>query len=129
VPTLAKRRADLLQLHKFVRDNKDGIMAAINADYGHRSRHETLFSEIYPALDAIKHTLGHLKKWMKPQRRYVDLLNFFGGKNRVIPQPLGLVATSCPGLPIYLSILPGLHLCRQRPWSRCQKTRATWPVF
>jgi coniferyl-aldehyde dehydrogenase len=111
VPTLAERRADLLQLKKFVRENKDALVAAINADYGSRSTHETLFAEIYPALDAIKHTLGHLKKWMKPQRRAVDLLNFFGSKNRVIPQPLGVVGCIVPwNFPVYLTILPLVYI-------------------
>ena len=111
VPTLEQRRADLLQLQKFVRENKDGLVAAINADYGSRSSHETLFAEIFPALDAIKHTLGHLKKWMKPQRRHVDLRNFFGGKNRVIPQPLGVVGCIVPwNFPINLSILPLVYI-------------------
>jgi coniferyl-aldehyde dehydrogenase len=111
VPTLEQRRADLLQLQKFVRENKDGLVAAINADYGSRSSHETLFAEIFPALDAIQHTLGHLKKWMKPQRRHVDLLNFFGGKNRVIPQPLGVVGCIVPwNFPINLSILPLIYI-------------------
>jgi coniferyl-aldehyde dehydrogenase len=31
-------------------------------------------------------TLKHLKKWMKPQRRSVDLKNF-GARNRVISAP------------------------------------------
>lgn len=111
VPSLAERRADLLQLQKFVRDNKDALVAAINADYGHRSRHETLFAEIYPALDAIKHTLGHLKKWMAPQHRHVDWRNFFGAKNRVIPQPLGVVGCIVPwNFPINLSILPLIYI-------------------
>ncbi len=111
VPTLEQRRADLLQLQKFVRENKDGLVAAINADYGSRSSHETLFAEIFPAMDAIKHTLGHLKKWMKPQRRHVDLRNFFGGKNRVIPQPLGVVGCIVPwNFPINLSILPLVYI-------------------
>lgn len=107
VPALDQRRADLRQLQTFIRDNKDGLVAAVNADYGSRSRHETLFTEIFPAINAVKHTLKHLQQWMKPQRRAVDIRNFLGAKNRVIAQPLGVVGCIVPwNFPIYLSFLP-----------------------
>ena len=99
-----QRRADLLQLQAFIRDNKEGLVAAVNADYGNRSRHETLFTEIFTVIDGVDHVLKHLKKWMKPQRRSVDWRNFFGASNRVIPQPLGVVGAIVPwNFPINLS--------------------------
>ena len=103
-PSLEERRADLRQLKAFIRDNRDAIVAAISADYGNRSRHETLFAEIFSVLDGVDYTLKHLKKWMKPQRRHVDMKNFFGASNRVIPQPLGVVGAIVPwNFPINLS--------------------------
>ena len=104
VPSYGERRADLLKLQAFVRDNKDGLVDAVNADYGNRSRHETLFTEIFTVIDGVDHVLKHLKKWMKPQRRSVDLRNFFGARNRVVPQPLGVVGAIVPwNFPINLS--------------------------
>jgi coniferyl-aldehyde dehydrogenase len=106
VPTLAQRRADLLALERFVRENKEDIIAAINADYGNRSRHETLFAEIFTAIDGPRHALKHLKKWMKPQRRPVDLRNFAGAKNRLVPQPLGVIGVIVPwNFPLNLTIM------------------------
>ena len=106
VPSFEERKADLLALARFVRENKEAIIAAINADYGNRSRHETLFAEIFTVLDGVKHTLKHLKKWMKPQKRPVGS-NFIGARNRVIPQPLGVVGVIVPwNFPINLSLLP-----------------------
>ena len=69
VPTLAERKADLRTLQRFVREHKDALCDAISADYGHRSRHETLLAEIFPVVDGIDHALKHLRGWMKPQRR------------------------------------------------------------
>jgi coniferyl-aldehyde dehydrogenase len=107
VPGLEERRADLRTLQRFIRENKDALCAAINADYGHRSRHETLLTEIAPAVDGIDHVLGKLRSWMKPQRRHVDLRSFFGAKNRVIPQPLGVVGVIVPwNFPLNLSLIP-----------------------
>jgi hypothetical protein len=34
---------------------RNALCDAISADYGHRSRHETLLAEIFPALDGIDH--------------------------------------------------------------------------
>ena len=93
VPTLAQRRQDLLTLQRFLREHKEALCEAINADYGHRSKHETLLAEVTPSIDGINHVLKHLRAWMKPQRRSVDWRHFLGAKNRVIPQPLGVVGT------------------------------------
>jgi len=107
VPTQAERRADLRTLERFVRENQDALCSAISADYGHRSRHETLLAEVLPVLDAIHETLKHLHGWMRPQRRAVDLRAFFGARNRVIPQPLGVVGVIVTwNFPLNLSLVP-----------------------
>jgi coniferyl-aldehyde dehydrogenase len=107
VPTRQERLADLRTLQRFVRDNQDALCDAISADYGHRSRHETLLAEIVPAVDGISHTARQLRRWMKPQRRNVDLRTFFGASNRVIPQPLGVVGVIVPwNFPVNLSVVP-----------------------
>jgi coniferyl-aldehyde dehydrogenase len=107
VPSLDERKADLRTLQRFVRDHKTAICDAISADYGHRSRHETLLAEIFPAIDGIDHVIKQLRRWMKPQRRKVDLRNFFGARNRVIPQPLGVVGVIVPwNFPLNLSVIP-----------------------
>lgn len=106
VPSLDERKSDLKKLQALVRDHRDAIVAAIAADYGHRSTHETLFAEIFPVLDGVDHALKHLKKWMKPQRRAVDFRNFLGASNTVVPQPLGVVGVIVPwNFPINLSFL------------------------
>lgn len=107
VPTLAERRADLLQLQAFLRDHEEALCVAISADYGHRSTHETRLCEIVPAIAAIRRTLRTLRRWMKPQRRGVDFRSFPGARNRVIPQPLGVVGVIVPwNFPVNLSFVP-----------------------
>ena len=107
VPTYAERVDDLKRLRAFLLDNQAAIEAAISADYGHRSPHETRLAELVPAVDGIKHTLKHLKRWMKPQRRHADWISFPLAKNRVIPQPLGVVGAIVPwNFPVNLSFVP-----------------------
>ncbi|WP_219116697.1 coniferyl aldehyde dehydrogenase [Janthinobacterium sp. UMAB-56] len=107
VPTLAERKRDLQTLQRFIRDHQEALCEAISADYGNRSRHETLLAEIFPAIDGIDHVLKHLKKWMKPQRRGVDWRSFPGARNRVLAQPLGVVGVIVPwNFPVNLSLVP-----------------------
>jgi coniferyl-aldehyde dehydrogenase len=107
VPSLAERQADLKRLQAFLRDHQVQIADAISADYGHRSRHETRLAEIAPAVDGIGHALKHLQSWMKVQRRSVDWISFPFARNRVVPQPLGVVGVIVPwNFPINLSFIP-----------------------
>jgi coniferyl-aldehyde dehydrogenase len=107
VPSYQERVADLRTLRRFLVENRDALIEAVNTDYGNRSRHETLFGEVAPALDGIKHAQRHLRRWMRPQRRAVDLLLFPGARNRVVPQPLGVVGIIVPwNFPINLLFLP-----------------------
>ena len=41
------------------------IVAAIDEDYGSRSRHETLFAEIITVTDGVNDTIKHLKRWRR----------------------------------------------------------------
>lgn len=100
VPTLVERTADLRTLQRFIREHKDALCDAISADYGHRSRHETLLAEVFPAVDGIDHVITHLRGWMKPKHRLVDWRNFMGANNRVIAQPLGVVGVIVPRIGI-----------------------------
>jgi len=107
VPTLAERQRDLRTLQRFIREHQNALCDAISLDYGHRSRHETLLAEVFPAVDGIDHILKHLRGWMRPQRRSVDWRNFLGARNRVIAQPLGVVGVIVPwNFPLNLSLVP-----------------------
>jgi coniferyl-aldehyde dehydrogenase len=107
VPTYQERKEDLLTLKRMISENRDAICDAISADYGNRSKHESLFAEIISVTDAIGDKIKRSKKWMKVQKRHVDQTMFPGAKNRVIPQPLGVVGIIVPwNFPCNLSMLP-----------------------
>ncbi len=103
-PDYRQRREDLRTLKRLLGENREEIIAAINQDYGNRSRHETLFAEIITVIDSINDALKNLKSWMKVQRRHIDVTLFPGARNRVIPQPLGVVGLIIPwNFPINLA--------------------------
>ena len=105
-PTAAQRRATLSRLEDMVRANQDAIIDAIGADFGNRSRVETITSEILPTIGAAAYARRHVAGWMRPQRRAVGI-NFKPGSNRVEVQPLGVVGVVSPwNYPIFLTLGP-----------------------
>ncbi|WP_288132819.1 coniferyl aldehyde dehydrogenase [Microbulbifer sp.] len=107
VPDYAQRIEDLRALSRMIRDHQDAMVQAISDDYGNRSKIESLFCEVFVVLDGIKDTIKHLKKWMKPQRRHVSLTSYPTSRNRVIPQPLGVVGVIVPwNFPVNLTFAP-----------------------
>ncbi len=106
-PGLHERRADLATLSRMLKENREALVAAVNADYGNRSEFETLFAEFFVVLETIKDASKNLRKWMKPQRRHIDVMLYPGASNRLIPQPLGVVGVIVPwNFPLNLTFCP-----------------------
>lgn len=105
-PSLKERRHRLRALEEILVDNTDAIVEAIQQDFGHRSAEESKILEIFPVIDGIRDARKRLRKWMKPQRRHVSVL-FATGKNRVLPQPKGVVGIVSPwNYPLFLALSP-----------------------
>lgn len=96
----------LAALETMVRDNSEAFAAAISADFGNRSAHETRLLEIFPSLEGLSHARRHLRRWIRPQGRSVSLW-FQPGRAEVRSQPLGVVGVIVPwNYPLYLAIGP-----------------------
>jgi coniferyl-aldehyde dehydrogenase len=105
-PSLHERREDLKKLADAIGRSRERLMAAISADFGHRSRHETELGELFPAQSAIRHTLAHLARWMRPKRVAVGLELLPAGA-RIHYQPVGVVGIISPwNYPFNLAIVP-----------------------
>ena len=100
------REARLDALLALVHDNAERFVAAISADFGHRSAHETRLLELFPSLESIRHNRSHLGAWMKPQRKAASIW-FRPGRAQIIPQPLGVVGIIVPwNYPLLLAVSP-----------------------
>ena len=105
-PTAEERLAALHRLERALRANQERFAEAISADFGNRSRPETLLAEIAPTLAAIRHVRRHLARWMRPAQRRVSF-NFRPGRAWVEYQPLGCVGIIAPwNYPLFLTLSP-----------------------
>ncbi|QQD18138.1 coniferyl aldehyde dehydrogenase [Spongiibacter nanhainus] len=89
----AQVRQDRIQrIIDLVFDNREQLVASLAEDFGHRSHHQSLMSDIYATLECLKHSKKHLKSWMKSERRSAPFpMNLLGAKARVEYHPKGVV--------------------------------------
>ncbi|HEV7876743.1 aldehyde dehydrogenase family protein [Bradyrhizobium sp.] len=107
-PTLKERLDRLGRLRAAISDNEAGFSQAISADFGHRCATETAIAETLLVLGEIKHAVKHLKAWMAPQR-ISTALQFLPAKNRLMPQPVGVVGIIAPwNYPLQLTLAPAV---------------------
>ena len=105
-PTYEERIASLEKLERALVTRKNAIAEAISRDFGNRSRHESLVSEVFIVLGAIKHTKAHLKEWMEPEEREVGWV-FLPASVELLPQPVGVVGIISPwNYPVQLALAP-----------------------
>ena len=105
-PSYEQRRADLDRLRAAFQRRVEEMAEVVSADFGNRSRHESLVADGMTVLGEIDHLRKHLKRWMRPQRRMVNWL-FLPARSEVRMQPLGVVGVIAPwNYPVNLALIP-----------------------
>ncbi|MGH8453486.1 MAG: aldehyde dehydrogenase family protein, partial [Nevskiales bacterium] len=69
---------------------QEDLVRSVSEDFGNRAAQETRLLEIFPTVDEIRHSRGHLRQWMKPRRVSANW-QFATGSGRIVYQPLGVV--------------------------------------
>lgn len=105
-PSARLRIERLAELENMVRKRADAFADAISADFGNRSRFETSLLEIAVLISGIRHARKHVKWWMQPSHREVDM-NFWPGSAWVRSEPLGVIGIVSPwNYPLQLALAP-----------------------
>ena len=106
MPNLHTRREALSQLDRLLSENANEIAAAISADFGNRSLHETQLLEIFPSRTAVNDAKRHVRSWMKSRRSWASMW-FLPARTELRPQPLGVVGIIVPwNYPVFLAVAP-----------------------
>ncbi|QDM16601.1 aldehyde dehydrogenase family protein [Tardiphaga sp. vice352] len=104
--TLDQRRGALKALRRSLIDHADAYVAAIDADFRGRSRHETLLTEVVVVLSAIDDTLPRLKRWAAAKKIRLGF-PFWPAAGEIRPQPRGVAGIVAPSnYPLQLTLMP-----------------------
>ncbi|MDQ0251373.1 coniferyl-aldehyde dehydrogenase [Sphingomonas kyeonggiensis] len=102
------RRDRLKRAIAMVADNADRLCDALSEDFGHRSREQSMITDIAASVGPLKHALKHLARWAKPERKPVLFpLGLLGGRGHIEYQPKGVVGIIAPwNFPVQLVVSP-----------------------
>lgn len=100
-----ERREALKKFADAVRRYEPEILVAFAVDFG-KPEAEVVFTEILPVTQEIRHTLKHLRRWMRPSR-VSSSLPTFGTSAQVMAQPRGVCLIISPwNYPLNLCLGP-----------------------
>ena len=92
-----------------VKKHQKAFVQAMNEDFGHRSEHQSLFTDVASSVGPLRHAQQSLKRWQKKDKRKVTpgILALLGAKAWVEYQPLGVVGVISPwNFPVNLTFTP-----------------------
>ncbi len=103
--TAAERGERIARLRDAMLANREALYEAFAQDF-HKPRMEVDGTEIIPTLDEARHTISHLKRWMRPRRVGVTQLTL-GNSGTIEYQPRGRSLIIAPwNYPLYLLFGP-----------------------
>lgn len=109
LPVTAARRKDRLsRAIAMIEANGARFCDALSEDFGHRSREQSMITDIAASITPLKHARSHVDKWMRDERRPVLFpLGLLGAKGRIEYQPKGVVGVISPwNFPVNLVMGP-----------------------
>ena len=106
--SLAIRKDRLTRAIRMMVDHAEAFCAALSADFGHRSREQSMLTDVISSIRTLKHARKHLDRWARPERRKLDFpLGLLGARASVEYQPKGVIGVIAPwNFPIQLTMGP-----------------------
>jgi coniferyl-aldehyde dehydrogenase len=109
---MALRKDRIERAMKLLKDHGDDLCKVMAADFGNRSPHQSMITDIAGTVNFGKYCLKHMDKWARPDRRHVQFpLGLLGAKAEVRYEPKGVVGILSPwNFPVNLSFGPLMQI-------------------
>jgi coniferyl-aldehyde dehydrogenase len=106
--SIAMRKDRLKRAAAMIADNADRFCDALSEDFGHRSREQSMVTDIAGAIGPINHALKYVERWARRDKRSVQFpLGLLGARAWVEYQPKGVVGVIAPwNFPVNLVMGP-----------------------
>ena len=106
--SIATRKDRLTRAAAMIADNAEGFCDALSEDFGHRSREQSMLTDIASSVAPIKHAIKSVERWAKRDKRSVQFpLGLLGARAWVEYQPKGVVGVISPwNFPVNLVMGP-----------------------
>ena len=102
------RRDRVRRAIALLKDNGDALCKAMSADFGNRSAHQSMITDIGGTVNFGKYCLKHIDKWARSEKRHVQFpLGLLGAKAELRYEPKGVIGILSPwNFPVNLSFGP-----------------------
>jgi len=106
--SIATRKDRLKRAAAMIADNATRFCDALSEDFGHRSREQSMVTDIAGSIAPINHALRHVGRWARRDKRSVQFpLGLLGARAWVEYQPKGVVGVIAPwNFPVNLVMGP-----------------------
>jgi len=105
---ISQRKDRIKRAIALVKDHGEAFAKAMSADFGSRSMHQSMLTDIAATVGAGTHALKHIDQWSKPEKRKVQFpLGLLGAKAEVRYEPKGVIGILSPwNFPVQLAFGP-----------------------
>ncbi|MEZ0243447.1 MAG: coniferyl aldehyde dehydrogenase [Sphingomonas sp.] len=106
--SLSIRKDRLKRAAAMIADNAARFCDALSEDFGHRSREQSMMTDIAASVAPLNHAIKHVDRWSRPERKKLTFpLGLLGAKGTVEYQPKGVVGVIAPwNFPVNLVMSP-----------------------
>ena len=105
---MSMRRDRIKRAMALVKDHGENLCKAMSADFGNRSMHQSMLTDIATTVGAGKHSLKYMDQWAKTEKRKVQFpLGLLGAKAELRYEPKGVIGILSPwNFPVNLAFGP-----------------------
>jgi coniferyl-aldehyde dehydrogenase len=105
---IGQRKDRIRRAMALVKEHGEAFAKAMSADFGSRSTHQSMLTDIAATVGAGRHALKHMDSWAKTEKRKVQFpLGLMGARAEVRYEPKGVIGILSPwNFPVQLAFGP-----------------------